>query len=398
MKKRILSLILVFMLILSMVPAAFAADIASGTCGANMSWRVSDSGVLTISGTGKMDDYSTSSKAPWYSYRSQIFSVVIEEGVTGIGDYAFYMCARILTVSLPDSLTSLGDRCFNFCYDLTAVTIPPNVTAIADHAFFGCSDLASVTLPEGVTSIGTCSFSDCSSLTGIDLPDSLTSIGQSAFSSCLNLNAIELPAGVRTIGPTAFHTCRALENIAIPEGVTTIDHQVFYNCSALTSVMIPASVTSIDAEAFYGRSADLAIYGPHGAYAESYAAEQDITYNPMHSYDQVTVTAPTCTGEGYTTHTCSCGDDFTSDITAALGHDYAGGVCTRCGEKDMTIPELPGDVNRNGKVDVVDILKVKQLSLTGQWTAEELAYGDQNGNGILDTGDMLLIKDIILAQ
>lgn len=397
MKKRILSMLLALALVLSGMPTVFAADIASGTCGDNMTWRLSDSGVLTISGSGAMYDYTIPDKGPWYSYKSNITSVVIEEGVTELGNCAFYMCGYITNVTFPNSLKSLGERCFFFCTRLNNVTLPGGLTEIADYAFSNCNAFTKIVVPEGVTRIGTHAFSDCSAVTEAILPSTLTTIGFSAFYSCLSLYNIEIPENVVVIEDCAFYTCRALTGIALPEGATTIGAQSFYNCTALESVYIPASVNSIAANAFEGcDTTKLAIYGVHNTYAETYADGNGITYNPMHSYDQVVVTAPTCTESGYTTHTCSCGEDFISDLTDALGHDYVGGTCSRCG--DAFVPKVSGDVNQDGKVDVIDIMRLKQLILKESWTEVQLAYGDQNGNNTLDTGDMMLIKSIILVD
>ena len=103
---------------------------ASGTCGTNVSWELYDDGDMVIKGTGKMKDYSTSG-APWYSYRSSITSVTINNGVKSIGSFAFYDCSSMTDVTMPESLTSIGSKAFYNCSGLTSLMIPDGVTKIA---------------------------------------------------------------------------------------------------------------------------------------------------------------------------------------------------------------------------------------------------------------------------
>ena len=193
MRKRLLSFVLAVLMIASLLPAtALAADIVdSGTCGAegdgsNLTWTLDSEGVLTISGSGDMYDYG-SSDAPWHG---RVKSAVIAEGVTSIGEYAFYDCRSLTSVTIPDSVTSIGDDAFNGCESLTSVTIPDSVTSIGGNTFRDCISLTSVTIPDSVTSIGGCAFMDCSSLKSVTIPDSVTIIGGSAFSDCDNLTDV----------------------------------------------------------------------------------------------------------------------------------------------------------------------------------------------------------------
>ena len=131
MKKRILCLALVMVMIFTLLPMnAFAADVvAEGTCGENLTWTLDSKGTLTISGTGAMTDYSNDSNAPWFNSRSSIKSVIIESGVTTIGESAFFECISLESVTIPDSVTSIGDYAFEYCSSLASVTIPNSVTS-----------------------------------------------------------------------------------------------------------------------------------------------------------------------------------------------------------------------------------------------------------------------------
>ena len=163
------------------VSAQVGDTIANGITGA-CTWTLTSNNTLppsftlTISGTGAMRDYDDdgykSNAAPWHSWRDIINTLVIEQGVTSIGAYAFHHFLG-------------GDVLLNgSSYPLASITIPASVTSIGSHAFYQCSDLTSVTIPSSVTSIGSYAFYLCSSLTSVTIPASVTAIGSSAFYGC----------------------------------------------------------------------------------------------------------------------------------------------------------------------------------------------------------------------
>ena len=227
----------------------------SGTCGdngSNVTWKLTEDGILTISGTGAMIDYGDDKsyrKTPWRDYF--IESVRIDEGVTSIGGWAFTNCV-LTSVMIPDSVTSIACGAFSECRSLASVTIPDSVTSIGGYAFRGCTGLTSVTIPDSVTSIDGYAFSGCTGLTSVTIPDSMTSIGGGAFSGCSGLTSVTIPSSVTSIGGGAFSGCTSLTSVAIPSSVTEIGGSAFSGCTGLTSVTIPDSVTSIDGYAFSG--------------------------------------------------------------------------------------------------------------------------------------------------
>ena len=215
----------------------------------NLTWKLDADGTLTISGTGAMKDYDYSD-SPVYM-NSKVKKVVIEDGVTTIGECAFCNCTSLTDITIPDGVTSIGNAAFSGCEGLTSITIPDSVTSIGYAAFRYCSSLTSVTIPDSVTSIGESAFSGCWDLTSITIPDSVTSIGEWAFSGCSSLPSITIPDSVTSIEYGAFHACSSLTSITIPDGVTSIGYGTFHTCSSLTSITIPDSVTSIGNYAFY---------------------------------------------------------------------------------------------------------------------------------------------------
>ena len=224
-----------------------------GTCGVNANWVMTADGTLTISGKGRISNYNDYSNcAPWYACGKYIKSIVIESGVTGIGNYAFYCCEALTSVTIPNSVTTIGDGAFSYCEALTGMTIPSSVKTISGRAFSGCTSLRSVTIPNGVTVIDESLFYGCTSLTSVTIPSSVTSIGWSAFFRCSSLKSVNIPSSVTTIDSNAFSECTSLTGVTIPNSVTAIYGGAFSGCTSLTSVTILNSVTSIGASSFKG--------------------------------------------------------------------------------------------------------------------------------------------------
>ena len=213
--KKIISLLLSLAMLLTITSGlnlTAYADVQTGKCGDNVTYSLDTStGVLTISGTGDMADYS------------------------GYDDILFYRNSNIKSVIIENSVTSVGDSAFEYCTNLTSVKIPNSVTSIGDYAFDGCTSLTSVTIPNSVTSIGLGAFSDCTSLTSIEVSDNNKNYA-SVDGVLFNKDKSELityPAG------------KADSEYVIPNSVTNIGDFAFYGCTSLTIVTIPNSVISI---------------------------------------------------------------------------------------------------------------------------------------------------------
>ena len=237
-----------------------------GKCGDNLQWSLSSDGVLTIDGTGEMDDYvyvHGSVDRPWSDYLSDIKTVVISSNTTHIGNFAFWNCIYLHSVILPESIVSIGSSAFSACESLTSIDIPASVNSIQSDTFSYCKKLASITIPSSVTSIGSSAFECCTSLATINIPDSVTSIGEHAFDSCSSLTSIDIPKSVIFIGEDAFSST-SLSVIDIPESVTSIEPFTFRDCIVLASVHLPSSLVSIGAEAFTSCSALSSVNIPNG--------------------------------------------------------------------------------------------------------------------------------------
>ena len=182
-----------------------------GQCGTDLDWVLYVDGELVIAGTGPMDSYKQGN-SPWYEVREKIASATLSDGITTVGNYAFYQCSGLLRIDLPDTLQTIGDYAFRYS-GLTRIEIPASVTEVCQHAFCDCYSLAKVTIPEGVVTIRQGAFYGCTSLVTVSLPSTVTGISADAFMSCRSLTKITIPASVTTIATNAFYACNRLANV-----------------------------------------------------------------------------------------------------------------------------------------------------------------------------------------
>ena len=269
--KRSLKLLMTLALVLLLAGLGLrpleAQAASSGTCGDNLTWTLSDAGVMTISGTGLMTDYRYASDAPWADVSEEIRTISVGSGVTSVGDRAFSGCTRLTTVTIQGS-ASIGYDAFSGCTNLYTVMMD-KVTSIDNYAFFNNAKLSNLSM-SSVQSIGQCAFKNCTRLTKLTINNAveikqeafnnctaLTSVsmnkvestGDGAFKGCSNLVSVTMPK-IKSLGSGSFSGCDKLTNVVFPETLTTIGGSSFYNCDALTSLVIPATVTTIGSEAF----------------------------------------------------------------------------------------------------------------------------------------------------
>lgn len=208
--------------------------VTSGNCGDGIAWTLFDDGELIIGGNGAIADYG--SYTLWGGHNSDIVKVVIENGITKIGDKAFYDCVNLEKVEISDSVTDIGEMAFCFCTELDGVVIPDSVSGIGESAFASCTNLKNLTIANGVRNIGDFAFYGCISLDGVIIPDGVITIGEGAFYSCWSLKSIAIPNGISSIKKEIFKDCSGLTSVTIPDSVISVEKAAFDNCNKLTDV------------------------------------------------------------------------------------------------------------------------------------------------------------------
>ena len=263
---RCFAVILLLFMVLTVMPVtASAAAKASGNCGVDVQWSL-DAGVLKISGTGAMANYknSTYGAAPWYAYRNEITEVVISDGVTNIGAYAFYNCVKLTKVTIGKDVESIGNSAFSACLELKQLTLPNKLKQI-DGLAFAVSGLTGIRIPASVEMINTTAFMNCDNFKSITVDSKNTVYSSDSKGILFNRNKTTLilcpagftgsytiPAGVNVVGEGAFQNCNGLTGVTFPSGVTTIEKFAFGICDELASVVLAEGLVTIGQEAFYG--------------------------------------------------------------------------------------------------------------------------------------------------
>lgn len=292
MKKKIFILFLILTIFLCTIPAVYADEIlASGICGSDLEWELTNDGVLTISGAGEMEFVGS---APWDSYSDKIHEVHILSGVTTIAESAFEEYSNLKKVILSDTILKIGRNSFYRCENLEEVNLPYGLTEIDYRAFYSCFKLSgNLDIPETVSKIGIDAFASCSSLTSVNIPSSLTELKYdywNPFHGCSNLTSIHVSENNPNYSSdeygvlynkekTSIITCPAQLSgeYHIPNSVTSIGGTEFYDCSNITAIYIPSSVTKI--------------VGGNGVYGSSFNFCSSLTHffvekeNPNYSSD-----------------------------------------------------------------------------------------------------------------
>jgi len=303
--KKILSLICALLVAATTLTAQTTWDCGDPSVngGADVTAKLHND-TLTISGSGAMADYPAMNgltTALWRSYSSSIRTLIIDDGVTTIGEDAFFGCSGLASVTIPSSVYLIS-RSFYNCIGLKNLAIADgiNTLTVEGYSFYNCAidtvymgrnvsgngnfgeGVKRLTIGSSVTSIGSDAFTHCSGLTSITIPSSVTEIGRNAFSQCTALKNLAIADGIDTLtvdvnNGGAFYNCaidtvymgrnvyyennnfalfgNGVKRLTIGSSVTSIGDMAFYNCSGLTSVTIPSSVTEIGRNAFFNCTA-----------------------------------------------------------------------------------------------------------------------------------------------
>ena len=367
-------------------------------------WTLNDR-TLTITGTGEMKNWDTDEEVDWHNtqYRNLIDRVVINEGITSIGEKAFYACNSLNNIEIANTVISIENSAFEKCIRLININIPLGVTTIQERTFFGCSSLENVNLSNNLKKIEWDVFDGCTSLEMIELPNNLIEIGTEAFNACKSLKNIEIPSTVKIIGYGVFTECTSLENIevdnnnlnytsengilfnkektkiivypagkndieyTIPNTVTCIGESAFKDVSSLETVRLPDSVITIENFAFFNCN--------QLKYLKIPSSVKEIEKNIFSDRSTIIYAKRNTVGHQF------------------AEENYLGYILAY--EK--------GDIDGNGVVNITDFLMLKRHLVAEsktEWilTGDGLSAGDMNEDAIIDITDMLILKKVLVDE
>ena len=238
---------------------------AEGSLSNGITWK-SEYGMLSIYGNGDMPDFEIGT-APWYDGREEVSFIYLSDGITSVGDYAFYDMANVTGIYMPDTVTEIGEGAFMQCSSMPDIKLSKNLVTIKQAAFKGCNSFETVSIPKNTKNIEEEAFSSCLNLKDFAFPEGseyfVSHSGYGLFTKDMSAlitypggltdSEYVMPNSVKEIYPNAFENCYYLTNIVFPEGLEIIGENAFTNCSGIEVINIPASVTTIAQNAFlYG--------------------------------------------------------------------------------------------------------------------------------------------------
>lgn len=457
MKKITLLIIVILISVLAVeIYSEDRAVIDSGECGDNLTWTLYDDGELVIEGTGDMWDYGEKyntnfsvyiTSAPWGDYVEKLSKLTLSDGITSIGNDAFYMCNNLTgSLTIPNCVTKIGYRAFSGCNFVKDLYIPDSVTIIGQSSFYSCGGFSgTLTLGNGVTSIEESAFSFCGGLTGdLIIPDNVTRIGKNAFSSCVGLSGtLSIGDSVAEIGENAFSSCGFTGDLIIPKSVTLIAEKAFDGCANIKRVYFKGNAPIISAATNWNPSFDSDIvtlyYRPTttGWTDSEYYDEAEGTWNGyklevwdvefkyslsgiVTSYNPALSTTITLIQNGEAVYTYSVkaatgvGAVSQKFIFADVKEGVYDIVITKSNHLSYTIKGvsvyddidlrehenplisaitlIAGDVNGDGCVDLKDVTALTSSKTYGlAFDEAETKSGDINGDGCFDLKDLAII-------
>ena len=421
--QKIISLILCVALCIGIcVPVNAANDeVASGSCGTSLTWTLNSSGVLTVSGTGTMDEWSAETNVPWYSQKESITTVVISEGVTSIGKYAFKGCTNLTEVQIAEGITRIGYGAFQNCTALLSVDLPESVDKLDQSAFSGCSALKEVNFPASISSFGWGVFSSCTSLKNVILPEGINNSSTSyLFAWCTGLERVVLPKSFTYGADATFMGCTSLKTV-----IFTGDKPDFYyspydgyyqfeNVTANCYYPLDNETWNNFSKGSYG--GNLTWIGYEGSYEEIGKIESsiNINVNNIGAGSSGAVVAEPENGwvEGTNTFTVTCVSPCVVAVSSDGGSSYKRLIAISTDKpntygfkvEDMDAETIltivrSGDANGDGKVNNTDLVRLKAclLEKTTLSVTEQLA-ADVNKSEELSNPDLVKLKAVLLDK
>jgi len=355
---------------------------------------------------------------------NEITNLVIPNSVTSIGDGAFWRCNCLTSVTIPNSVTSIGDFAFTYCIGLTSVTIGNSVTSIGNYAFEGCRGLTSVhisnlaawcnlDLHSNPLSYAHHLYIDGNEITNLVIPNSVTSIGNGAFEGCSSLTSVTIPNSVTSIGGAAFYGCSSLTSVTIPNSVTSIDANAFANCDNLMDLYCMAEILKnsfweneglyADPNAFEGSYPQVMTLHVPAASIEAYRSTEpwsqfktivtiddgDIPTPPAPPTPQKCATPEINYADGKVSFSCETEDvEYISEVTVADAKKYYDSEFTLSQTYKITVYAIKTGYENSDVATREIVIENGQSSL----------FGDLNKDGKVNVADHVKLSDIIMNK
>lgn len=330
--------------------------VATGSCGESVSYTVYSDMSMVISGTGEMMDYMGEIPHIDATYYQKIESVVIEEGVTSIGEFAFSGFIHLTSMSIANSVTKIGNAAFYECTSLTSLEIPNSVIEIGNGVFYGCAELMSIVIPDGVKVISPVLFFNCTGLTSVTIPNGVTEIGNAAFECCSSLTSVLIPGSVTSIGDAAFELCSSLTSVTVENGTPVAINSTTFNKvdKAVCTLYVP-----VGSKSAYASAEGWSEFGNIEEFGEDYVL------GDANNDGRVNVS------------------DFTAIANCIMGTPPA------------TFVEMAADVNVDGTINVADLTGVANIILHG--SAEPNASNAKTRNIVASEYANIEANDVTIA-
>lgn len=327
------------------------AVLGSGKCGNNVKWKLTGDGKLVISGSGAMWNAAPSGvgwiegnlSSRWDGLNGYIKSVEIQNGVTSVGDYAFYNCPQLAEISFAGTVTNLGKMSFSLCEGLKELTLPNTVRTVGIQAFYQCVNLETVTLSAGMKEIPEQMFIGCTGLKTVHIPEGVEKIGEAAFHTCPKLQMVNIPASVTTLGPGSFAGSfdpEAKVSLAIPETVQEVGWASFEN-TGLWEVIWNAQADVVEMAMF-----NLSFYLENVEFNDCATSFEEWVFHECFNLKTVRMPAPlTEVGDEIFLHCLSLEDITLPESLTNISRNMFSGCYSL---QEIVIPETVTSIDVNG--------------------------------------------------